>query len=68
MPFSEFIPILFTRKQTKHKNTGSLPFFVGYENDCQQLLGVQSIKSERASLNFFLDKETKSMKMFLAQF
>ena len=48
--FSELMPILFTRKRTKHENTRSA-ILVWYENGRRRLLGAQSINTERGSLS-----------------
>ena len=48
--FSEFMPICFTRKRTKHKNTRSRPW---YENGRRRLEGAQSINTERAIIECY---------------
>ena len=46
MHFSEFMPISFSRKQTKHENTQSLPFSYLIKMAAGVNTGMQSINTE----------------------
>ena len=52
--FSEFMPIFFMRKWTKHENTQSTPFSYHTEMAANVNTGVQSVNTEKASLKQFI--------------